>query len=84
MKKILFLVSWVMLLASESYAQTPANGLSIKQEIIKAFGGKKAIQRVKTFSYTLEKGAPQQTKSVEKITLNFKAKYLKKTYPVKI
>lgn len=69
-----------MLLAGKSYAQAPVNGLTIKQEIIQAFGGKKAIQRVKTFSYTLEKGAPQQTKITEKITMDFKAKYLKKTF----
>lgn len=59
-------------------AQNLAQGQMIKKEVLRAFGGHKALKQIKTLSYTLEKGAPEKTKSSEKVVVNFQQQYLKK------
>ncbi|HAS40918.1 MAG TPA: hypothetical protein DCS93_10580 [Microscillaceae bacterium] len=53
------------------WSQETTQALAIKQEIIKAFGGKKALRSVKTFAYTLQKGVPEKPKTTEKWVLDF-------------
>lgn len=59
-------------------AQGLAKGQMIKKEVLRTFGGYKALKQVKTMSYTLEKGTPEKAKSSEKVVVNFQQQYLKK------
>ena len=58
--------------------QSLKRGQAIKQEVIKAFGGKKALQTVKTFAYILETGVPGQPKTTEKWRLDFAQRHIEK------
>ncbi|OJJ23489.1 hypothetical protein BKI52_03760 [marine bacterium AO1-C] len=80
MKKTILTTSFIICCCYFGKAQELTQGQSIKEEVLKVFGGKTALQTVKTFAYTLEKGVPDQPKTAEKVMLNFTKRFIKKTF----
>lgn len=69
MKKTILILSLVATVASVCVAQHTAKAKEIKQRVVKAFGGKKALQSIKTFAYTL---------NGQKVVIDFDKRLLKK------
>ena len=69
--KSLLLISALCCFYQGGWSQDTEQAQAVKQEVIKAFGGKKALRSVKTFAYTLQKGVPGKPKATEKWVLHF-------------
>ncbi len=78
--KLLIIITCLVIFNQITYSQVINTGASIKQEVMKAFGGEAAMKQVKELTYTLEKGKIGGAKTKERVTIYFRDVEVKQVF----